>query len=422
MADKNIVQNELQSPDYIFKKIFRKVGPRPLRFSSRSAKANSKKRHHACQQNQKPLKRRKVYEATALDSQICVQNSAPPKKHGKGKGLITVIQASNVNASYSISSKKKKTKREQTKQKGSISKTIAYHQLCNQHSTSVQKHGKGKGLMAVLQLTNCAARNFPMSVNFTNGATCPKSLPELKKQPVKEKKKRMQRKPVTKTLKKPQDKKKPLVRRKLEPQKPGILKQQRKEKCELVIQGERCREHQNRFSTLLDDEEMELRELQTELNPPTCSAHFASNPVHGCSFCKDLLAKFPPNSVVTRQPLYMQPWDSSPELVKKLFKISVYILSFDCLNLCCNFLCTYAARIPIHSFTFDEFALAFHDKDSLLLGRTSLLLGRTNMTLLRVLLSDVEMELSNGFIPHVIKNSKFLRLLHWFWVSNIKFL
>lgn len=35
------------------------------------------------------------------------------------------------------------------------------------------------------------------------------------------------------------------------------------------------------------------------------------------------------------------------------------------------------------------------------------------MTLLRVLLSDVELELSNGFIPHVIKNSKFLRLLHW---------
>lgn len=59
-----------------------------------------------------------------------------------------------------------------------------------------------------------------------------------------------------------------------------------KRNVKLVIQGERCRENQNRFSMLLDDEELELRELQAGQNPPTCSAHFASNPVHGCSFCK----------------------------------------------------------------------------------------------------------------------------------------
>jgi hypothetical protein len=35
----------------------------------------------------------------------------------------------------------------------------------------------------------------------------------------------------------------------------------------------------------------------------------------------DLLAKFPPNSVKMKQPLCMQPWDSSPEIVKKLFKV-----------------------------------------------------------------------------------------------------
>ncbi|VVA21044.1 Hypothetical predicted protein [Prunus dulcis] len=34
----------------------------------------------------------------------------------------------------------------------------------------------------------------------------------------------------------------------------------------------------------------------------------------------DLLAKFPPNSVKMKQPFCMQPWDSSPEIVKKLFK------------------------------------------------------------------------------------------------------
>lgn len=36
----------------------------------------------------------------------------------------------------------------------------------------------------------------------------------------------------------------------------------------------------------------------------------------------DLLAKFPPNSVKMKQPFGTQPWDSSPETVKKLFKVN----------------------------------------------------------------------------------------------------
>lgn len=135
-----------------------------------------------------------------MDSQISFLNSAPTKKHGKGKGLMTVMQAKNVNASYSILNERhttKKTEREQIKRKGSISKTaIPYHQLCNQHGSSVQKHGKGKGLMAVFQSTNYAARNFPMNDDFTNGATCPKPIYESEKQPAKKTKKRIQRKPV----------------------------------------------------------------------------------------------------------------------------------------------------------------------------------------------------------------------------------
>lgn len=37
----------------------------------------------------------------------------------------------------------------------------------------------------------------------------------------------------------------------------------------------------------------------------------------------DLLAKFPPKSVRMNQPLHMQPWNSSPQLVKKLFKVHI---------------------------------------------------------------------------------------------------
>ncbi|KAJ0929617.1 putative transcription factor & chromatin remodeling DDT family [Helianthus annuus] len=52
----------------------------------------------------------------------------------------------------------------------------------------------------------------------------------------------------------------------------------------------------------------------------------------------------------------MQPWDSSPQLVKKLFKIF-------------HFVSTYAVIIGIQSFTVDELAQAFIDKDSVLLGK-----------------------------------------------------
>lgn len=36
----------------------------------------------------------------------------------------------------------------------------------------------------------------------------------------------------------------------------------------------------------------------------------------------DLLPKFPPNSVQMRMPFGLHPWNSSPESVKKLFKVN----------------------------------------------------------------------------------------------------
>ena len=52
---------------------------------------------------------------------------------------------------------------------------------------------------------------------------------------------------------------------------------------------------------------LSLDDLVTESVPVTCSAHFATNGLHGCSLCKDLLAKFPPNAVKMKQPFCMQP-------------------------------------------------------------------------------------------------------------------
>ncbi|RVW76431.1 Homeobox-DDT domain protein RLT3 [Vitis vinifera] len=42
---------------------------------------------------------------------------------------------------------------------------------------------------------------------------------------------------------------------------------------------------------------LSLDDLVTESVPVTCSAHFATNGLHGCSLWKDLLAKFPPNAL-----------------------------------------------------------------------------------------------------------------------------
>ncbi|CAL2224943.1 unnamed protein product [Prunus armeniaca] len=111
-----------------------------------------------------------------------------------------------------------------------------------------------------------------------------------------------------------------------------------KEKCELALEGAGSQEHSDKIAMLVDDEKLELRELQEWPNALGCSDHFTTNGDHACSLCNDFLAKFPPNSVKMKHPFYTQPWDSSPEIVKKLFKVD------------------------ISSLTIDEFAHAFQDK------------------------------------------------------------
>ncbi|XP_022880809.1 homeobox-DDT domain protein RLT3-like isoform X1 [Olea europaea var. sylvestris] len=173
---------------------------------------------------------------------------------------------------------------------------------------------------------------------------------------------------------------------------------------------------------LVDDEELELRELQAGPNPLTCSAHFATNASRGCSLCKDLLAKFPPSTVTMRQPLCatMEFLSRACQetlqvipicysiLVMEVLKVTgLYILqlTIDGRLMVFHFLCTYAIKIDVCAFTLDEFAQAFHDKDSLLLGQV-------HVSLLKLLVSDIDQDLSRGFLPLASKNRKFLALLH----------
>ncbi|KAJ7965739.1 Homeobox-DDT domain protein RLT3 [Quillaja saponaria] len=187
------------------------------------------------------------------------------------------------------------------------------------------------------------------------------------------------------------DKRKFLMKRRVvESSKNVNQKQPYKEKCELTLDKAISQEQLDLITMLIDDEELELRELQVGADPVMCSGHSAGSRMHGCALCRDLLSKFPPDSVKMKKPFSSQPWDSSAELVKKLFKVF-------------HFLYTYAVVLDICPFTLDEFSQAFHDKDSMLMGKI-------HVALLMLLLSDIEVELSNG--PRLNKSCNFLALLH----------
>ncbi|KZV55249.1 hypothetical protein F511_06726 [Dorcoceras hygrometricum] len=354
------LQEILYSPEHILMKIFRKDGPTlgaqfdPL--PSNSFHSDCRKHHHE-EGGRSTHRKRKVSLHPSLDYQVCCENSSIRKRHGSGKGLMTAKGAPTKKPGLG---------------KGFISVSNAPQ----------KKHGKGKSLMTVWRVTNPNATDFPYDV-------------DLNESTIQKKKKRLQRQQdiVRKLANKEQARRKTSVRsRKVECQKVRKQKQPRNEKCELALEDVKCLENTEHFSVLLDDEELELQELQAGPNPLSCSAHFPTNGLHGCSLCKDLLAKFPPSSVTMKPPLFIQPWASSPELMSKLFKVF-------------QFLCTYACAISMYSFTLEEFAYAFHDKDSLLLGQV-------HLALLKLLFKDVDKELRRGFLSHASRNCKFVRLLH----------
>ncbi|XP_055831530.1 homeobox-DDT domain protein RLT3 isoform X2 [Solanum dulcamara] len=359
------LQEGLYSPDYILAKIFRKDGPPlggefdllPSNAFSRSKKG-SRISSHARQENQGATKRRKVSVPASMHCRALCESSPPVKKYGTGKGPIT--------------------------------KDV----LVKKHSAAatLRNHGMGKGLMTVWRATNPHAGDIPTGVDFGESAG-------------ERKKKLLQRQSILRKIeKKLQDKKKVGVKcRKAENKRIENQKMPRKEKCELALEWRKCQEGLplkkrkcqqgcTQLGSLVDDEELELMELEAGPNSLTCCTHFASNGLRVCSLCKGLLPKFPPDSVVMKLPLYVRPWDSSLELVKKLFKVF-------------HFLCTYAARIDICSFTIDAFAQAFHEKDSLILGQV-------HLAFLRLLLADVEIQLNRGFIHHASRSCNFLGLIH----------
>ncbi|KAJ8748191.1 hypothetical protein K2173_000599 [Erythroxylum novogranatense] len=262
-------------------------------------------------------------------------------------------------------------------------------------NASTKKHGIGKGLMTVWRAVNPNGGDLPTDINFFDrqiNDAHPVSTPDSQK--FRQSKNRRQTIPLmTRLRKRALNVRKPFVKSREVGSKRGTIQMEpRKEKCELALEGVLFLERLKQFEVLVDDEELELRELQAGPNPTSCSDHCFANGLDGCLLCKDLLPKFPPDVVKMKPPFTMQPWYSSLESVKKLFKAF-------------HFLYTYCVNIDICPFTLDEFAQAFHEKDSLLLGKI-------HVALLKFLICNVETEMSSEFLPHSSISCKFLALLH----------
>ncbi|XP_022976954.1 homeobox-DDT domain protein RLT3 [Cucurbita maxima] len=267
---------------------------------------------------------------------------------------------------------------------------------CGKMAAPFKTHGIGKGLMTVWQATNPDAGKFPAGINFSgrelmdassvSTSSSEESLRQGKRPPRQAKVKGRQASKV-------QGKRKPSTKnRRVERNGEKSQKQFCYKKCELAWERKKSQGCVDQFATLVDDEELELRELQAGKHIMASCDHFMANDVNSCSLCKDMLAKFPPNSVKMKQPFGIQSWDSSLDIGKKLFKAF-------------NFLYTYAITLGICPFTLDEFAQAFYDKNSFLLGKI-------HMALLKLLFCDIEAEFSNAYLTPLSKSCKFLALVH----------
>ncbi|KAJ6791771.1 homeobox-DDT domain protein RLT3-like [Iris pallida] len=339
-----VLLQDLFSKDYILKRLFRKDGP-PLgaEFDSFPTNASDSSADSAvvqyCQDSQRIPKRRKVLDSAILESGFLHTRDAPTMKYGIGKGLMTTLRAANC---YNL------------KRSSALNFVDGSADLLRQKSS--------------FKDTLCGVSKAMQQ---------PKLVP--KRSAWREKS--------------PQKRKPPMKRKKVQCKKVTKQKKPHRTACKLSIDEANSLKQPDAFIHLVDDEELELRELQAGPNPLRCSTHLISNGRHNCPLCKDLLARFPPTTIKMKQPLYGRPWSSSEELVKKLFKVL-------------RFLYNIAAMIEMCPFTINELAQAFTDKDSMLLGMI-------HVTLLNYLLFDVQREMSAGITSRTSKDGRFLGFLQF---------
>lgn len=284
-----------------------------------------------------------------------------------------------------------------------MSPTAQRSTLPFENNDPVRKHGKGKGLMTVWHAMYSQTAEIQDCSSFIDESGCLRSLRPFEDCGGKlAQKQTLPQKKVNKKSRPPPSKRKVPCGRVTD------LKEHPPVECHLSVDESESSELRTEQATLVDDEELELSELQAGPNPLRCSAHLSSTGRHGCPLCKDLLARFPPPSVRMKQPFPTKPWESSPEMVKKLFQVV-------------RFVYTHFGSMDVHPFTFDEFTQAFHDKDSSLLGKV-------HVSLLKLLMLNTERGSGSVFVPRSSKDSRFLSFLNFvreqefdvnFWIKSL---
>lgn len=260
---------------------------------------------------------------------------------------------------------------------------------CQPGNATAEKHGIGKGLMTIWRARNPDKVKCPSNIVFAGQfRSSPKKTPGRASK-IAPQKKLVPKKQIVQ--RKFQQKRSSVVRRGKVPVNKESNKATSHWQCNLLHE-ESDTEQFDALAQLVDDEELELREIQVGPNPLRCS-HFALDGKHGCPLCKDMLARFPPPMVKMKQLFCIKPWDTSPVLVKKLLKV-LKLLYND------------AATIELCPFTITELANAFTDKDSMLLGNI-------HVFLLKFLLLNVEKDVLTGYIPRATKDGRFLGFLNF---------
>ncbi|CAA6670530.1 unnamed protein product [Spirodela intermedia] len=259
--------------------------------------------------------------------------------------------------------------------------------LRNGHALT-KRHGIGKGLMTVWRVTNPEIQSFPTGVDFGNEDLSCSRPNDISKE-------RHCRKNMAGSS--PQGRKVVSSRKRKAPCKKDGLKMPHTVECNLGILSSTHQEQSISPMNSIDDEELELSELQTRSNPPRCSAHLGSNGrvVAHCAKVH-MLARFPPPSVRMKQPICGKPWDSSPEIVKKFFKV-----------VC--FLYTHAAVIDIFPLHWMNWLRHFTTRSTICRFQV---IGKHPCGTTQASSSDVGKELTDGFFPRGSKDCRFLGFLH----------
>lgn len=121
---------------------------------------------------------------------------------------------------------------------------------------------------------------------------------------------------------------------------------------------------------LIEDEQLELMKLAVSRKGLSSINFLDKDTLDKLHTFQDMLGTFPPESVPMKRPFTIPPWSDSEENVGNLLMVW-------------KFLVTFAGEFGLWPFTLEEFAHAFHDQDSRLLGEI-------HVAVLKYIIRDLE--------------------------------